>query len=141
MLDLQPTLRAAYVTLLSGNISVNIYDKVPSGAAYPYVYFSMFTDQYDANSNKEKNCHDATMTLVAVAKFQGNFGGQAVVDNIINQIVGIICPNKRTTPFSLGLNFNHNIISAEESRTFTMESPDGVLMYRSQKFRHNINQI
>ncbi len=150
MIDAGYIIRAAYVSLLKGNILfgstyVPIYDQVPStGGNFPYVYFSGFTQSEDrAMGHKENFGQDCTITLVACNRYVGNSGTSKDVDDIINRITALVRGASPQSPqISFLPTFNNFGTNTENSRSYkTTEQDKSVVFFRTITFRHNIQQL
>ncbi len=144
MKDCSTAIRTAYFTALNNNVTLNsvpvpFYDQVPSGALYPYIYVSDFTCTEE--TTKDSFGYDATMTIVAVMKYPANFGGESDIDLIAAQVENIIRgATTASDPISFLPAFINVITDLEQTNYFRAEAPDGILFYRTLKFRHRVQE-
>ena len=149
MVDAGYIIRAAYVALLKGNILfgssyVPIYDQVPSDSAFPYVYFSDFTQAEDKNmGHKENFGQDCTITLTVCNRYVGNSGTSKDVDDIANRITALVRGASPQSPqISFAPTFNNFGTNVDQTKTFKITAVDkSVIYYRTITFRHNIQQL
>jgi len=145
MKDPATAIRTAYYNALNNVVSLNsspipFYDQVPSGAAYPYIYVSDFTCTEE--TTKDIFGWDATITLVAAMKYTANYGGESDIDTIAWQIENIVRGGTTTSqPLSFSPDFLNVITQLDQSNFFKALAPDGIVFYRTLKFRHRIQQL
>ncbi len=144
MTDPSTAIRTSYYTALNNHVTLNavpvpFYDQVPSNAAYPYMYVSDYTCTED--TTKDAFGYNATITLVAVMKYPANSGGESDIDVIAGQIENII--RGATTwsdPISFLPDFINVITQLDQTNYFRAQAPDGILFYRTLKFRHRVQE-
>lgn len=145
MKDANKTIRTAYYNALNNVVRFNsagvpFYDQVPSTAAYPYIYVSDYTATEE--TTKDFFGQNVTITLVAAMKYPANYGGQSDVDGIANQVATIVRGTLTTDqPLSFAPDFQNVITQMDQSNFFKQEVADGIVFYRTLKFRHRILQL
>jgi hypothetical protein len=145
MKDANKTIRTAYYNSLNNIVTFNaagvpFYDAVPSNAAYPYIYVSDYTSAED--TTKDFFGQNVTITLVATMKYPANYGGQSDVDGIAAQVSAIVRGTLTTSdPLSFLPDFQNVITQIDQSNYFRQEVADGIVFYRTMKFRHRILQL
>jgi hypothetical protein len=145
MKDASTIIRSAYYTALNNVVTLNsasvpFFDQVPSNTAYPYMYVSDFTCVEE--TTKDFFGWNATITIVAAMKYAANFGGQSDIDNIAGQIENIVRGSTTSSqPLSFAPNFQNVITELDQSNFFKTEVADGIVFYRTLKFRHRIQQL
>jgi len=145
MKDASAAIRTAYYTALNNVVSLNsspvpFYDQVPSGTTYPYMYVSDFTCTEE--TTKDYFGWNATMTVVAAIKYSANYGGESDIDTIANQIENIVRGGTtQSQPISFLPDFQNVITELDQSNFFKALAPDGIVFYRTLKFRHRIQQL
>lgn len=145
MKDTAKAIRTAYYSALNNVVTLNsspvpFYDQVPSGAAFPYMYVSDFTCVEE--TTKDVFGWNATITIVAAMKYTANYGGQSDIDNIAGQIENIVRGAATTSqPLSFLPDFMNVITELDQSNFFKVEAPDGIVFYRTLKFRHRLQQL
>ena len=145
MKDPATAIRSAYYTALNNVVTINsspvpFYDQVPSDSAYPYIYVSDFTCTEE--TTKDVFGWNATITLVAAMKYDANYGGQSDIDNVAGQIENIVRGSTTTNqPLSFSPNFQNVITQLDQSNFFKAMAADGIVFYRTLKFRHRIQEI
>jgi len=145
MKDPATAIRSAYYTALNNVVTLNsspvpFYDQVPSDSAYPYIYVSDFTCTEE--TTKDVFGWNATITLVAAMKYDANYGGQSDIDNVAGQIENIVRGSTTTNqPLSFSPNFQNVITQLDQSNFFKAMAADGIVFYRTLKFRHRIQEI
>jgi len=137
------TLQKAYFDALDGNLTdlasgaVALTDKPAPDEASIYVFFadSDFVD----TSDKQKFQSDCKMTLIAVARFDSDHGGQKEVNNLIDQIVQLI---RTRTVLSLAPDFQMITSTVESSNRLPVEKIEGGKAYsREVTFNHIIAEL
>lgn len=142
MTDCNKIIRTAYYNALNNVVQYNsagvaFYDAVPSNAAYPYIYVSDFTAVEE--TTKDHFGQNVTITLVVAMKYPANYGGQSDIDGIANQVMGIVRGSATTSqPLSFAPNFQNVITQLDQTNFFRQEVADGIVFYRTMKFRHRI---
>jgi hypothetical protein len=145
MKDASKTIRTAYYNALNNVVTFNsagvsFYDAVPSNAAYPYIYVSDYTAVED--TTKDFFGLNVTITLVVAMKYPANYGGQSDIDGIAAQVSGIVRGTFTTSqPLSFLPDFQNVITQLDQSNYFRQEVADGIVFYRTLKFRHRIQQL
>jgi hypothetical protein len=145
MKDPATAIRTAYYNALNNVVTLNsspvpFYDQVPSNAAYPYMYVSDFTCVEE--TTKDNFGWNATVTIVTAMKYPANYGGQSDIDNIAGQIENLVRgANTTSQPLSFLPNFQNVITEMDQSNFFRAQVPDGIMFYRTLKFRHRIQQL
>lgn len=145
MKDASKTIRTAYYNALNNIVSLNsapvpFFDQVPSNAAYPYMYVSDFTCVEE--TTKDVFGWNATITIVAAMKYPANYGGQSDIDSIAAQIEDIVRGSTTTAqPLSFAPDFANVITQLDQSNFFKVSVADGIVFYRTLKFRHRIQQL
>ncbi|MGP8215798.1 MAG: hypothetical protein ACLQQ4_09570 [Bacteroidia bacterium] len=145
MKDSNKTIRTAYYNALNNIVTFNsagipFYDAVPSNAAYPYIYVSDYTAAED--TTKDFFGQNVTITLIAAMKYPANYGGQSDIDSLAGQISAIVRGTLTTDqPLSFLPDFQNVITQLDQSNFFRQEVTDGIVFYRSLKFRHRIQQL
>ena len=135
----------AYYNALNNIVSLNsapvpFYDQVPSNAAYPYMYVSDFTCVEE--TTKDVFGWNATITIVAAMKYPANYGGQSDIDSITAQIEDIVRGSTTTSqPLSFAPDFANVITQLDQSNFFKVSVADGIVFYRTLKFRHRVQQL
>lgn len=133
--DSTTELQMAYYSVLSGALSVNVYDEVPSNATYPHVQFNdtSLTD----SSTKSEFMDDVTFSLSVVDRFSTDAGTRAPINNIVNTIKETV--RTRTDVFNL-TSFDvlytvvdNDVFRREYTGTFTY-------WIRELRFRHKIEE-
>lgn len=145
MKDASKTIRTAYFNALNNVVTLNsvgvpLYDQVPSDSKYPYMYVSDFTATED--TTKDFFGQNVTITLVVAMKYPANFGGQSDIDTIASQVSAIVRGTITTSqPLSFTPDFQNVITQLDQSNFFKQEVADGIVFYRTLKFRHRISQL
>jgi hypothetical protein len=145
MKDCATTMRSAYYTALNNVVTLNanpvpFYDQVPSDSAYPYIYVSDFTCVEE--TTKDVFGWNATITVVAAMKYPANYGGQSDIDKIAGQIENIVRGTSTTSqPLSFLPDFQNVITQLDQGNFFKVQVVDGVVFYRTLKFRHRVQQL
>jgi hypothetical protein len=145
MKDSSKIIRTAYYNALNNVVQFNsagvpLYDSVPSNAAYPYIYVSDYTAVEE--TTKDFFGQNVTITLVVAMKYPANYGGQNDIDGIVSQVTGIVRGTITTSqPLSFTPDFQNIITQVDQSNYFKQEVADGIVYYRTIKFRHRITQI
>ena len=145
MTDANKIIRTAYYNALNNVVTFNsagvaFYDAVPSNAAYPYIYVSDYTAVED--TTKDYFGQNVTITLVVAMKYPANYGGQSDIDSIASQVSTIVRGTHTTDqPLSFLPNFQNVITQLDQTNFFRQEVADGIVFYRTMKFRHRILQL
>ena len=145
MKDTSTALRTAYFNALNNVITLNsvpvpFYDQVPSNALYPYVYVSDFTCTEE--TTKDAFGYNATITVVCAMKYDANYGGESDIDVIAGQVENIVRgATPASEPLSFLPNFQHVITQLDQTNFFRAQAPDGVIFYRTLKFRHRVQEL
>ena len=145
MKDASKTIRTAYYNTLNNTTSLNstpvpFYDAVPSDSSYPYIYVSDYTAVEE--TTKDVFGQNVTVTLVVAMKYPANYGGQADIDVIAGQVIGIVRGTFTTSqPLSFAPDFQNVVTQLDQSNFFKQEVADGIVFYRTLKFRHRIAQL
>lgn len=145
MKDSSKIIRTAYYNALNNVVTLNsagvpLYDQVPSDSAYPYMYVSDFTATED--TTKDFFGQNITITIVVAMKYPANYGGQSDIDSISSQVSGIVRGTITTSqPLSFTPDFQNVITQLDQSNFFKQEVADGIVFYRTLKFRHRILQL
>ena len=140
MLEPGEKLREAYFTALNGNLTdldsanVPLYDRVPSTAGAKYCYVSDYTVN-DSLTDKSAYGFEATITLVVVCKYSGDFGGKKEADRVAEQITTLI---RTRGVLSMGAEFTMLTSQLDASNTFEQNVEGGFQTNRVLKFRHLI---
>ena len=145
MKDSSKSIRTAYYNALNNVVTLNslpvpFYDQVPSNTAYPYMYVSGFTCVEE--TTKDVFGWNATITIVAAMKYPANYGGQSDIDGIAEQIENIVRGAATTSqPLSFAPGFQNIITQLDQGSFFKVSVADGIVFYRTLKFRHRIQEI
>tara|TARA_R110000744_G_scaffold13771_1_gene39831 strand:- start:697 stop:1137 length:441 start_codon:yes stop_codon:yes gene_type:complete len=110
MLDPIKYIRKKIITLLTGAIThdsstVLIYNRVPSGAAYPYIrVYGLSTNAID--DNKSKYNVECITRVEVITRFSGSSGGDLDANTIMSAITNLLV-SKNQSGFDLSSdNFN-----------------------------------
>lgn len=149
MEDINTPLRTGYYELLNNvvtldSVGVPFYDQVPSGATYPYMYNSGVTVVEDFT--KDQFGYDVTFTVTIAMKYPANYGGQADIDALANQVLNLVVgASKRPNPPPLAPyllpNFGLYFTKLSSSVSDRHDEADGVYFFRMMKFKHSIQEF
>jgi len=133
-------LQTSYYSLLNGNVSydsttVPVYTTVPETPTYPYIHLGQYTETDD--STKSDFGNECTFSLTIVDRFGGNFGSEASIYSIWNDLKQII----RTRPIGLSLT-DFSVLTSVVDNSITREEKTETYLYKIMecRFRHLIRQ-
>ena len=133
--DSTTELQMAYYSVLSGALSVSVYDEVPSNATYPHVQFN--DTNLSDSSSKSDFIDDVTFSLSVVDRYSTDAGTRSQINSIVNTIKETI----RTRADVFNMTSFDVIFTIVDNDQFRKEYT-GTFTYwiRELRFRHKIEE-
>lgn len=129
-------LQQAYFDLLSGQITGEVYDTVPSNVSYPYTQIDSRTaTDYTDNTSLGQ---EVTQTLWVVDRFSGSFGSRDSIYTITDEIMQIV----RSRPNAFDLQDFNVVTTTLDIANFDRQRTDTHTYIKMEiRFRHLIEQL
>ncbi len=133
--DSTTELQTAYYSVLTGALSVNVYDEVPSNATYPHVQFN--DTNLSDSSSKSDFIDDVTFSLSVVDRYSTDAGTRSQINSIVNTIKETI----RTRADVFNMTSFDVVFTIVDNDQFRKEYT-GTFTYwiRELRFRHKIEE-
>ena len=139
MRDSSNEIKAAYITLLDGNLTLNavdvpVFDTVKANQATPYVYFSEF--EFVEDSCKDNFDGTVIMGLTVVTKYTNAVGGVDDSDDIGGQVLALLHNDTYLSTANFDVIVN-KLLSNSSSKTATAT---GTRVTKTIRLEHFISQ-
>lgn len=146
-IDVDEPLRAAYVTALRGKIFYDageipvVDEKLHHRISEHNIYVKLSNQNTIQQNNKRRFAAQVELRAEIVHRSNSE-GGKMVVDNIANQVVQLLFPDKKSTTISLASPLHLTFARLESSDTSSLLKLDGVgfLMMKTLIFFNRVTQ-
>lgn len=131
-----------YVDANNNTITVKVYDSlsVPEDASYPYLVLNSYTASEIGEGSKQSYGLETTLTVDVYDKFDNQFGGQKLTDDLANQVIQLV--RTRVSGYlDLTPNFQVITILLDNTQNIQAEVATGWLNQRVLRFRHKLQQL
>lgn len=126
------------VVMSNGN-EVKFYDSVvPENAVIPYIVISGIVA--NESSNKESYGQEVYVTLDIFTKFANSFGGRKQASIISDQVIQLI-RTRQAGYLDLSPDFYMILSELDNTNTLEVVVTDGVLVQRTIRFKHLIQEV
>lgn len=125
--------------VMSNGKEVKFYDSVvPENAVAPYIVISGIVA--NESSNKESYGQEVYVTLDIFTKFANSFGGRKQASIISDQVIQLI-RTRQAGYLDLSPDFYMILSELDNTNTLEVVVTDGVLVQRTIRFKHLIQEV